>query len=102
MAKRRKAATVNLVLRLPPDLHSKVAESARIRKRSLNSEILTLLEAGLADDWEMRLSGMPEHKWIDEIRAMHTANQARYEMLVSGLTRLQMEEDAARKKKGAA
>jgi predicted HicB family RNase H-like nuclease len=38
---------VQLTLRLPDDIHARLAAQAKIDRRSLNSEILHLLEAAL-------------------------------------------------------
>ncbi|WP_083904527.1 Arc family DNA-binding protein [Nocardiopsis kunsanensis] len=37
-----------VTVRIPADLHARVAAQAKADRRSLNSEILYLLEAGLA------------------------------------------------------
>ncbi|MFL1375884.1 toxin-antitoxin system HicB family antitoxin [Nocardiopsis protaetiae] len=36
-------------LRLPPDLHARLVEQARLDRRSLNSEIVHLLEVALPE-----------------------------------------------------
>jgi hypothetical protein len=43
MPKRPKSETVNLILRLPPELHQLLAELAAEDERSLNAEIVILL-----------------------------------------------------------
>jgi hypothetical protein len=44
--------TVTLTVRLPDDVHQRVRESADANRRSLNSEIVVLLERGLGCDDE--------------------------------------------------
>lgn len=40
-------ASIRFALRLPEDLHSRLQKAAQMSRRSLNSEILTLLEKAL-------------------------------------------------------
>lgn len=41
---------IRITLRLPDDVHSRVAARAETERRSLNSQIVHLLETGLAAD----------------------------------------------------
>jgi hypothetical protein len=43
-------AVTRVTLRIPEDLHERIAAQARKDRRSINSEILHLLERGLDDD----------------------------------------------------
>jgi hypothetical protein len=50
MVRRPKAKTVNLVLRLPPELHEKMVAMAAEDHRSLNAEIVMHLLAAAHED----------------------------------------------------
>jgi hypothetical protein len=41
---------IRITLRLPDDLHAQVTAAAERDRRSLNAEILYLIEKGLSDD----------------------------------------------------
>jgi len=47
IAVQRTKQTVNLILRLPPALHSKLRKSAMVNHRSLNSEVVHFLTLAL-------------------------------------------------------
>lgn len=42
--------TINFTLRLPVELHERISELAKREKRSLHSQVIYILEAGLKDD----------------------------------------------------
>jgi hypothetical protein len=47
MRKRTKPPTKNLILRLPVDLHTALVEKAEAEHRSLNGQVVHMIEAGL-------------------------------------------------------
>lgn len=50
---------VKITVRLPPELHAKLIERARTTRRSLNSEVITLLER-FVDSREIGVPLRPE------------------------------------------
>ncbi len=51
MSKDDEEAEVKITLRVPVALHARVKEAARLQRRSLNAQVLSLVEEGV-ERWE--------------------------------------------------
>lgn len=51
---------VRTALRIPPDLHKAVHDSAQVENRSFNGQLLTLLRAGLTTQTTKGVTSAPQ------------------------------------------